>query len=134
MNTVTSQPIPQGVPVVTKESLYDQIGDCTLKIVTLEGEISTLSLQVMRAHTTNVGDPWELSLSDSLHEKRAELDLLQQQVKNLRLTLKGRLELEHESVLKKLREPYASASVLEDLTNYEFSLICEIDKLGKLTA
>ena len=134
MNTVTSQPIPQGVPVITKESLYDQIGDCTLKIVTLKGEISALSLQVMRSHTTNVGDPWEFGLRDSLHEKRNELESLQAQVKNLRLTLKGRLELEHEAVLKKLRDPYASAVVLEDLTNYEFSLICEIDKLGKLTA
>jgi chromosome segregation ATPase len=116
----------------TKEVLLDKIGEYNVKIVKLEEDIPVLEERASAYSDMPSFAAAASSIQDSLHEKRHELHMLKAHIKALRMALRGRLELEHEAALKKLRETYRSAADLEDLTNHQARLQEEIEKLTKL--
>lgn len=119
----------QSTEAQTKASLYDSIGECNFTIVELERDILQLESQLSRLQNA---EALEEALREELSEKRQELFQIKARQKKLRIILKGRLEIELEAVQRELNEPYQSAATLEDLTNHDFNLTCEIDKLSKL--
>lgn len=82
---------------LTKEQLYNQIGQCNLKILQMEHRIpeleDMLNNPIMQEEPENA-----IAIQQSLRESRNELEELQHQVLKCRRTLIGRLEIELERV------------------------------------
>jgi chromosome segregation ATPase len=97
---------------LTKEQIYDQIGDCNRRIVYLEHNIPQLKERI-----SNLEGDYESikQVRSIIHAEEDELTAIKKTIREHRMKLIGRVEMEIEQVDKKIRQPnlHYQTAVLE---------------------
>jgi uncharacterized small protein (DUF1192 family) len=112
------------IKALTKQELYNSIGEAVKRIVVLEEEIPALEDQLRKHSDSNV--------VEALHEKRLEVENINNSVRSIRMQLRGRLEMELENVEKQL--PHARPAQEIELLNFKNLLVKEIALQSQLIA
>jgi hypothetical protein len=117
--------------MLTKEQLYDSIGQKNIRICKLEEEIPHLEFLLQQP---TVGDEpeTEFGIQKAIREKRNELEELKAEVRRCRLTIIGRLELEVEQMSLSMEQECISLGELARCRANHTDYVKEIANLKRL--